>query len=47
MQINRIAVCVVLIALGTVLIVFGVANGDVDEVLQKSIRVCLECVGIG
>ncbi len=28
-------------------VVIGVMRGEVGEVLKKSIRVCLECIGIG
>ena len=36
-----------LLVLGTVFIVFGIMRGEQRVVLQKAIRVCLECIGIG
>ena len=33
--------------LGAGLLVIGVAHGEPGVILQKAIRVCLECVGIG
>ena len=32
---------------GALLIGLGVARGEVDTVLRKAIRICLECIGIG
>ena len=34
-------------AIGLVLIACGVLSGQAGLVLQKAIRVCLECVGLG
>lgn len=25
----------------------GLANGEHQEVLQKAVRICLECIGVG
>ncbi len=47
MRVNRVAACIGVIALGIVMIIAGIANDDAYGVLQKSIRICLECVGIG
>ncbi|MBR4056694.1 MAG: thioredoxin [Oscillospiraceae bacterium] len=33
--------------IGLVLIAYGVLSGQAGLVLQKAIRVCLECVGLG
>lgn len=38
--------CVILIA-AVVLIVLGVLNGGIDDVLGKAIRICTECIGLG
>lgn len=36
-----------LLAAGIAMLCFGIARGELDLVLGKAIRVCLECVGIG
>ncbi|MPM95794.1 hypothetical protein SDC9_142949 [bioreactor metagenome] len=36
-----------LIALGIVLVVAGILNGGFNDTLNKAIRICLECIGIG
>ncbi|MDD4168687.1 MAG: CD1871A family CXXC motif-containing protein [Desulfotomaculaceae bacterium] len=38
-----------LFLLGTSLlsVAFGVRRGEVEEVMQKAINLCLECIGIG
>ncbi|UHR02636.1 thioredoxin [Peptoniphilus sp. GNH] len=33
--------------LGIAMVVFGLYRGEGDTVLQKAIKLCLECVGIG
>lgn len=33
--------------LGVVLIIAGILRGEVSTVLNTSIRICLECIGIG
>ena len=42
-KIIRIAVLVLAVAL----IVFGVANGGMHDVLVKAKKICMECVGLG
>lgn len=37
----------VFMSLGIVFILFGVYRSEVDTVLSKAIKICLECVGIG
>ncbi|WP_312353662.1 CD1871A family CXXC motif-containing protein [Aminipila sp.] len=37
----------IVLALGILLIVIGVINGESAAVLQKAVRICLECIGIG
>lgn len=36
-----------LIVFGIALLSFGIMRGEQRVVLQKAIRICLECVGIG
>ena len=36
-----------LIAAGIAMVCFGALRGEVGTVLNKAIRLCLECVGIG
>ena len=43
---TQIARVLCLIA-GGVLVVTGILAGDPAAVLQKAIRICMECVGIG
>lgn len=37
----------VLLIAGVVMICYGAMRGEVESVLSKAIRLCLECVGIG
>lgn len=37
----------VLLISGTVMLGFGAMRGEVETVLSKAIKLCLECVGIG
>lgn len=43
----RIAVPIVLLAVGAAFVGIGIGKGQAAEVLQKAIRICLECIGIG
>lgn len=42
---NRIAM--MLMVLGVIFFAIGFYNKEVEVVLNKAIRICLECVGIG
>ena len=37
----------ILITLGLVFVFVGVLRGEPGMILQKAIRICLECIGIG
>ena len=37
----------VLLIAGVAMICYGAMRGEVESVLSKAIRLCLECVGIG
>lgn len=36
-----------LLCVGFVLLILGIARGEVATVFEKAVRICLECVGIG
>ena len=38
---------VVLLSVATVFIVLGVINGGMNDVLEKAIKICTECIGLG
>ena len=37
----------ILLGIGAAALLFGVLSGDMELVLQKAVRICLECIGIG
>lgn len=37
----------IVLGLGAAALLFGVLSGDAELVLQKAVRICLECIGIG
>lgn len=43
----RLISTIVILLLAMALIVVGVLNNQVQSVLSKATRICLECVGIG
>ncbi|WP_324824372.1 CD1871A family CXXC motif-containing protein [Sinanaerobacter sp. ZZT-01] len=44
-NINIISICFLFI--GIVFMVFGIYRGEVPVMFEKSINICLECIGIG
>ncbi|MDL2319264.1 hypothetical protein LJC74_09385 [Eubacteriales bacterium OttesenSCG-928-A19] len=44
---NSLLPAIVLIAVGAGLLIAGLVRGEGYVVLQKAIRICLECIGIG
>ena len=36
-----------LLTAAVLMIAFGVFRGEPDSVIQKAVRICLECIGIG
>ena len=38
---------VLILAGGIVLLVTGIVAGDFDEVREKAVMICMECIGIG
>lgn len=38
---------VVIAALGIVMMGYGIWRGEMETVLIKAVRICLECIGIG
>lgn len=36
-----------LVALAVVMIAVGALQGGYQQVMQKAVRICLECIGIG
>ncbi|MBQ3551788.1 MAG: hypothetical protein IJA35_01330 [Clostridia bacterium] len=46
-RIARYLVPSLLIAVAAVFIYVGIARGEHDQVLNKAIAICMECIGIG
>jgi len=44
---KKAAAQVILLLAGAAMLGYGIWRGEVDTVLNKAIRLCLECVGIG
>jgi len=43
----RYAAGLLLLAAGAVMMAAGIRNGEMVTVMQKAIRICMECIGIG
>lgn len=46
-QSKKAMIQVILLAVGAAMLCYGVWRGEVQIVLSKAVRLCLECVGIG
>lgn len=46
-NLRKTAVSIVMILFAAGLIYYGSSRGEADIVLNKAIKLCLECVGIG
>lgn len=46
-QSKKAMIQVILLAVGAAMLCYGVWRGEVQVVLSKAVRLCLECVGIG
>lgn len=44
---NIIIIRAGLIAVGIILVVIGIHNGGYTDIMNKAIRICYECIGIG
>ena len=38
---------IVIMVFGLTLMFLGASRGETDTVLEKAIRICLECIGVG
>ena len=43
----RICIFVALAIAGAAFVAYGIASGQAAAVLNKAIRICMECIGIG
>ena len=44
---QKTAVALAVVAAGALLIIAGVLRGEARTVLEKAIRICTECMGLG
>ena len=44
---KRILASAFLLAVGAALMIAGIKNGELPEIMHKAIIICLECIGIG
>ena len=47
MKRKRLVISLCLFLLGALMIGLGTARGEHHTVLEKAVRICLECIGIG
>ena len=36
-----------ILAVGALFVILGIANGGMADVVQKAIKICTECIGLG
>lgn len=41
------ALSIIIVVISIAMIYYGYNNGEVKVVLDKAIRICMECIGIG
>ena len=46
-QSKKAMIQVILLAVGAAMLCYGAWRGEVQVVLSKAVRLCLECMGIG
>lgn len=46
-QSKKAMIQMILLALGAAMLCYGAWRGEMQVVLSKAVRLCLECVGIG
>ena len=46
-QKKNIAVFLALLFIGVLLIAVGILRGEAQTVLEKAVRICVECMGLG
>ena len=44
---RRTKIRIAVLLAGVAFLAFGLARGEFSDVLQKAMRICLECIGIG
>lgn len=44
---TKLVIRIVLVTIAVVLIVLGILNGGMADVLSKAVAICMECIGIG
>ncbi len=44
---TKLAVRIILVAVALTLIVLGIFNGGMTDVLKKAVKICTECIGLG